>query len=132
MTNSPRFPLLLALVVVAMVLHGCDDQPRIGLGAGAFEVTVDPGNPPRYHWSISGAYSVRVAPADAPATLVWGVTDTTGRLASPVVHGTVPTGAVSVVRPATLLRPDTRYRVTITLEDGRTGLQHFRTAPTLR
>lgn len=87
---------------------------------------------PRYSWSEAGAYSLRVAPADAPATLVWGVTDTTGRLASPIIHGTVPPGAVSVVRPTAPLQPDTHYRVTITLADGRTGLQHFRTAPTRR
>ena len=95
-------------------------------------MTVEVATPPRYHWAIPGAYSIRVAPAEAPATLVWGVTDTTGRLAAPVIHGTLPTGAVSVVQPATGLRPDTRYRVTVTLADGRTGLQHFRTAPTLR
>jgi hypothetical protein len=115
-----------------MVLHGCDDASHPERLNGAFDVVVETHMQPRYSWSATGAYSLRVAPADAPATLVWGVTDTTGRLVSPVVHGKVPAGAVAVVRPATLLQPDTRYRVTITLADGRTGLQHFRTAPTLR
>jgi hypothetical protein len=132
MTNRPWFPLPIVTVVAVVVLHGCDAGPEAGRSRGAFEVIVESRSLPRYHWSVAEAYSLRVTPADAPATLVWGVTDTTGRLASPVLHGRVPEGAVSVVRPATILQPNTRYRVTITLADGRTGLQHFRTAPTLR
>ena len=132
MTTTPRFTLSLAVITATMVLHGCHDAPRATRLIGEFDVVVETRTLPRYYWDAAGAYSLRVAPRDAPATLIWGVTDTTGRLASPVVHGIVPAGAVSVVHPASLLQPDTHYRVTITLADGRTGLQQFRTAPTLR
>lgn len=132
MTIGSRVPLRSAASLALVVLHACHDASPPLPASGVFAVTVELGEAPRYRWDAAPAYSVRVAPVDAPISLVWGITDTLARLASPLDHGTHPLGAVAMVTSSPGLQPGTRYRVTVTLADGRTGMTQFRTAPTTR
>lgn len=99
---------------------------------GTLGVTVRDGAPPEYAWDGPAAFSVQVAPAEAPTVLLWGLADSSHGLRSPIRHGDTPPGATAVVAHPVPLRSGTAYLVTITLADGRTGHRQFTLASTTR
>jgi len=116
-----------ALLVAGMA--GCTDDILGGLGAsgGDFSFNVSGGTAPTYSWSTGPAFSIDVVRASNQSQVVWRISDPTvpRNIASPVRHGVVPAGAIESSPLERTLTPGIRYRVTITLDDGRSAFQEF-------
>ena len=62
----------------------------------------------------------------APTNIVWGIAaPMSDAIKSPVVHGTVPTGALPSANSEPTLTAGVAYRVAITLATGQTGFKDF-------
>ena len=120
--------LALATLLVAGVA-GCTDDILSGLGGsgGDFSFSVGAGTAPTYSWSTGPAFSIDVVRASNQTQVVWRISDPTvpRNIASPVRHGVVPSGSIESSPLERTLTPGIRYRVTITLDDGRSAFQEF-------
>ncbi len=132
-----RFNLLAAAALMfVFALTGCkkDEEPTGGNNTGGggtggtIAITVGSGLNPSYTWGGGNVYSVSVVRQSNPATIVWGAaTPGANGIASPVTHGTIPSGAVptSVSNTENTLSAGVAYRVTVTRLDGSFGYTDF-------
>jgi len=109
--------------VLLAALGGCSDGGGDNLagngGTGAIDITVGTGVRPTYTWSGEPAFSVSVVRTADPSTLVWSVvTPGLDGIASPVTHGTVPSGAIQNAYSETTLTAGVEYRVSVTRISG--------------
>jgi len=96
-----------------------------GSGGSDFDITIGSGTKPTYAWSGGAAYSVSVVRVSAPTTLVWGIANLAKTLASPVTHGTVPSGSIQSAEVESTLTAGIKYRVSVTRADEKTGYKEF-------
>jgi hypothetical protein len=109
-----------ALACTDDVLDGGNDS------GGDFAITVGAGAQPTYSWGAGPAFSVDVVRSSNQTVVVWRIANpNTRNIASPVRHGTVPSGAFETIAIERVLTAGIRYRVTITLSDGRAAFQEF-------
>lgn len=94
-------------------------------------VQVSSGTTPTYTWNGASARDVSVVRVNDPndpanITVVWAVStlDTDG-LSSPVIHGTVPTGATLAVNAEPVLTSGQTYRVSVVRLNGEFGQTTF-------
>jgi hypothetical protein len=115
------------LLLAATLLVSCKDSTSPdSAGTGAFAITVGAGTKPTYTWNGAAAHSISVMRTSAQTTIVWGVAAPLNPvLTSPVVHGTVPNGAVNSANTEPTLTAGVTYRVSITLQDTKTAWKDF-------
>ncbi|GAB4365148.1 MAG: hypothetical protein Kow0042_04210 [Calditrichia bacterium] len=130
------------LFIIFMLLFGCsknndDDNnnsnltgPPAGTGQGSIAITVSSGVNPTYSWSGGNVFSLTVVRTSDPTVPVWGVTvagSTADNVATPVKHGTVPTGAIqtSVTNTEATLTAGVQYRVSVVRMDQSFGWKDF-------
>lgn len=107
---------------------GCTDVLPSGPGGsgGDFEVGAGPGTQPVYTWSAGPAFSVTVVRTANPSVVVWRLADPNNNdIRSPLRHGDRPEGAFETVSRERTLTRGIEYRVTISLQDGRSGFREF-------
>jgi hypothetical protein len=114
------------------MLISCGDDstsPDGGGGGGGLTlaVSVSSGTKPTYTWPGGGAaHSVSVMRVSAPTTIVWGIAAPMSQaITSPVVHGTIPAGALPSANTEPTLTAGVAYRVSVTLGTGQTGFKDF-------
>jgi hypothetical protein len=118
---------VLAALAVSGLTACTDILPPDDGGNGSFTVTVGSGTTPSYSWTGGAAFRVEVAPVANPFIPVWAVADPNNRnIASPVRHGTVPSGAVLLADEEPVLRAGVNYRVTVTLPNNERSSRDFR------
>lgn len=123
----PTRPRANPALLTALVLSGVACTPHsVSPEADEWGPSVElmAGRPPRYRWS-GEAFSVSLAEVASPTTIVWGVASAARPLAAPLRHGEVPEGATLLATRPDSLRTGIRYRLSITLTDGRTGHRDF-------
>ena len=121
-------PGIAGVLALAAVLAACTDDIFSGPtdSGGAFEISVSGGTQPVYSWSAGAAFTVAVVRAADRTVVVWRVADPINSdIRSPLSHGTVPSGAFETVSRERTLSRGIRYRVTITLADGRSAFREF-------
>lgn len=116
-----RLPPILCLVLACTGARG---------GDGGLAIRISGGLTPEYHWVAGPGFSLGVVRVSAPASVVWGVADPGARLTPPIRHGATPRDTREVSAVESRLTAGVRYRVTITLADGRTDSREF-TATTI-
>lgn len=120
-----------ALATIALALFagtGCsDDMGSGGENAGGdFAISVSTGTSPQYSWTAGLALSVSVYRASNPTVPVWSVANPTQQnIASPVVHGVVPQGALVLADDEPALTAGVRYRVEVRLANGQDAFREF-------
>ena len=104
-----------ALTAAALLAAGCDsDGNPAGATGNSITVAAGSGTNPTYTWTGGPVFEVRVSRTSDPVTPVWGVvTPGTDGIASPLAHGTVPSGAVATAMTEVALTPGTGYRVSV-------------------
>lgn len=117
-----------AALVCIIALTGCTDVlPPDGGSSGPFSITVGTGTRPSYSWTAGPAFRVEVTRVENPIIPVWAVANTaTQNIASPVTHGTIPSGSLELVDTEKVLTAGVRYRVTITLPNNDRSSRDFR------
>lgn len=115
------------LVAAAVLLSGCGStSPSNSSNDGSqFDITISAGTRPTYTWSGGLGFSVSVVRVSAPGTIVWGIANTSQTIASPVTHGTVPSGSIASATTELTLTAGVAYRVSITRADTKTGFKEF-------
>lgn len=109
-----RFAGMAAVAALLAPAGGCTGDGSPAGPSSATTVTAGAGTNPTYTWTGGPVFSVTVARTSDPVTPVWGiVTPGTNGIASPLVHGTVPTGAVNTAMTEIALTPGTEYRVSV-------------------
>jgi len=123
-----HFRLLLAATLAVSMAACTDDLSGPEDSGGDFSIDVGSGTTPLYSWSAGGAFSIDVVRTSNQAQVVWRITDAIEprNIASPVRHGTVPSGAVESSALERVLTPGVQYRVTIKLDNGMSAFQDFR------
>ena len=120
-------PLIVAAVALAPA--ACTDDLLSGPGnsGGDFAIDVGSGTTPLYSWSAGPAFSIDVVRTSNQTQVVWRITDPTDprNIASPVRHGTVPSGSIESSALERVLTPGVQYRVTITLANQQSAFQDF-------
>lgn len=109
-----RFVRPILAITLLGIAGGCDDSDGLLGGGSAIDVTVGSGATPTYTWTGADVFSVTVVRTSDPTTFVWGML-TPGKdgIPSPVVHGTVPTGAIVTANAEPRLATGVRYRVRV-------------------
>jgi hypothetical protein len=121
--HSPR----LALFAVAL-LAACTSSTSGSTGPSGDPVviTATAGTTPTYLWTGASAVRISVARMSALTTEVWGVSSqTSGHILPGTKHGMVPSGATQTAMMEPALTAGVRYRVAVTLTDGRAGSLDF-------
>ena len=120
------------LMLSVLLLAACDksstEPEENNTVNGDFAVTVGSGSRPQYSWNAGNAFSVSVVRTATPTTIVWGIaTPGQGNIASPATHGAIPAGAVptAIGTVESTLTSGVKYRVSVTLLDGKTGWTEF-------
>lgn len=84
-----------------------------------FDIQIDLSVQPTYNFTGGPAMRLNVVRSEDPLTIVWGVaTPGADDLASPVVHGTVPDGAIETAGQEPTLSGGIDYTVIVTRSDG--------------
>ena len=130
--------MLAALIAMgAAAALGCSNDTIPGPGPKAPDFTVTVTFPsgsnltPVYSWGAGNAASLRVIPTAAFSDIAWqivtenGAGDPVNNIASPVTHGTTPTGATVSVANELVLTPSTNYQVTVAKANGEAGFVEF-------
>ena len=117
-----------SLVAAAiMMLAGCGSStdPGSSSDGSQFDVAIGSGTKPTYTWSGGLGFSVSVVRVSAPGTIVWGIASPSlMNIASPVTHGSA-SGATVTSSTETTLTAGTKYRVSVTRADQKTGFKDF-------
>lgn len=109
-----RFAVITAVAALVAPGGGCTGDGTTGPSSSAITVTAGAGRNPTYTWTGGPVFSVTVARTWDPVTPVWGiVTPGTDGIASPLAHGTVPSGAVATAMTEIALTPGTEYRIAV-------------------
>lgn len=119
-----------AALVLAVAAACSDDLGAGGDNAGGdFNINVGTGSQPQYSWPGGPALSVSVFRASNPIIPIWEVVDAVNEsIASPVRHGTVPSGAQQTADPGDLensLAAGVTYRVEIRLANNQSAFREF-------
>jgi hypothetical protein len=118
----------IATLVAALAILSCTDLPfDTGGGSGGdFDIGVGSGTQPSYSWQGGPAFEVSVSRTSNQTLLVWGVANAVSQnIASPVRHGTIPSGAVELDNRERTLERGVEYRVTVKLANGDQAFQDF-------
>ncbi len=119
---------------VLLLAGACgDDNPTGGGGGGGtggtITVTVTSGTAPNYSWTVGDVFTVNVARTSDRTTIVWGAATTPAAdgIASPVTHGTLPSGTVqtSISNTENVLTAGIEYTVSVARLDGTFGFTDF-------
>jgi hypothetical protein len=117
----------LALFAVAL-LAACTSSSSGSTGpkGDPVVITATAGTTPTYLWTGASAVRISVARMTALTTEVWGVASASaGNILPGTKHGMVPSGAASTAAMEPALTAGVRYRVAVTLTDGRAGSLDF-------
>ena len=118
-----------AILALAVSLAACGKSTTDASNTSAtgdFDITIGSGLHPTYTWPGGTAFSISVVRVSAGGTIVWGVAKPGSMdIASPVTHGTVPSGAIATATTEATLTAGVAYRVSITRADQKTGYKEF-------
>jgi hypothetical protein len=96
---------------------------------GTIPITVGSGVHPTYTWTGGSVNIITVQALSGTVGPVWGITSNSGTnsIASPVTHGTVPSGAVETISDTTgrKLTTGVNYQVTVMRLDATFGTTTF-------
>ena len=110
-------------LIVTLILSLSSMVTLAGCGGGA-PITVGEGTTPEYSWEEGDVRQLTVIRGVLESgTVVWAIGVTSGELASPVTHGTVPAGATELVQaytttPEPVLTAGVDYQVWLERGDG--------------
>lgn len=133
-SSAHRTACTLLITMGAIAVAGCKNEAIPGPGPTVpdFNVNVTTGTTtPEYSWASGNAASLRVARTDAFSDVSWLITtensagDPVNNIASPVTHGTTPSGAVVNAINEPTLEPGVTYQVTVGKADKTAGFVEF-------
>jgi hypothetical protein len=119
----------LVALVATITVFGCTDLPldTDGGSGGDFDISVGSGTQPSYSWPGGPATGVEVVRTSNQTLIVWGVNSPSAQnIASPVRHGTVPSGAFELSTRERTLAPGVEYRVVVKLANDQQAFRDFR------
>ena len=133
--HGVAFAALIAVSTAAAA--GCSNETIPGPGPKPPDFTVTVTFPsgsnltPVYSWDAGNAASLRVISTAAFAEVAWLIItensagDPVNNIASPVTHGTTPTGATVSAANELVLTPSASYQVTVAKANGDAGFVEF-------
>ncbi|MCX6122672.1 MAG: hypothetical protein NTX44_13765 [Ignavibacteriales bacterium] len=129
---------LVVVMVLSIFIGGCkkDDSSTPSSNdnssqtqTGTITVDVGSGLTPTYTWAGGGVLQLNVTQVSGTAGLVWGIASNSGsnNIASPVTHGTVPSGTTQTTQGTAgrTLTAGASYTVTVMRSDGTYGTASF-------
>jgi hypothetical protein len=125
---------LVIVLVFSIFIGGCKKSSssptsnnNTSTQTGTIAVTVGSGNNPTYTWAGGGVLNLTVTQTSGTAGPVWGLASNSGTnsIASPVTHGTAPSGATETFTSGRTLTTGASYTINVMRVDGSYGTVNF-------